>query len=70
VSQQDSACSEISSNLTNVATSTGSIAKDIAGMRDTSDGTSKNAHEARSAATELANVATQLNSLVGRFKVS
>ncbi|HWF38275.1 MAG TPA: methyl-accepting chemotaxis protein [Candidatus Acidoferrales bacterium] len=70
VEQQTATADQMSKNLAEAARSSDAITKNISGVAHVAESTSSKAHESLRAATELAQMSTQLRELVGQFKVN
>ena len=57
-------------NVSEAAKGAGEISDNISGVAQAADGTSARAQESHKAAQDLAEVAAQLSSLMGQFKVT
>jgi len=69
VEQQSATTNEMTRNLTDAASGSGEIARNIEAVAEAARGTSMSALESQKAANELAEMAVQLRSLVGEFKI-
>jgi methyl-accepting chemotaxis protein len=69
VEEQTATTNEIGRNVTEAARGAGEIANNIAGVAMAAQSTTSGANDTRKAAKALAEMATQLQSLVARFKV-
>jgi methyl-accepting chemotaxis protein len=69
VEQQSATTNEMTRNVADAAKGSGEITQNIAGVADAARGTSSSAQESQKAAHELAEMAVQLHTLVGQFKV-
>jgi len=70
VEEQSATTNEMSRNVTEAAKGSTEITQNIAGVSEAAQGTSSSAHESMKAAQALAQMSTQLRSLVEHFKVS
>ena len=70
VEQQNATTNEMTRNVANAAKGSGEIAHNIEGVAQAAQGTSNSAQESQKAANELAEMAMQLRTLVGQFKVN
>src|SRR5579864_8268544 len=70
VEEQSATTNEMTRNVADAAKGSGEITQNIAGVAEAARGTSSNAQESQKAANELAEMAAQLNNLVGQFKIS
>jgi hypothetical protein len=69
VEQQTATTNEINRNATEVSRGAGEIARNISGVTGAAESTSKGASDTMSAAVGLAKMASQLQELVGRFRI-
>ena len=69
VEEQSATTSEISNNVSEAAKGSGEVAKNITGVAQAAQSTSSGASESLKAAQALAQMSTQLQSLVAQFKV-
>ena len=69
VEQQSATTNEMTRNVADAAKASGDITQNIEGVAEAARGTSSSAQESQRAANELAEMATQLQSLVGQFKI-
>jgi len=69
VEEQSATTSEISRNVSEAARGSGEVAKNISGVAQAAQSTSSGASESQKAAQSLAQMSTQLQELVGQFKV-
>ena len=69
VEEQSATTSEISNNVSEAARGSGEVAKNITGVAQAAQSTSSGATESLRAAQALAQMSTQLQSLVAQFKV-
>lgn len=69
VEEQSATTNEMMRNVADAAKGSGEITNNIAGVAEAARGTSSSAQESRKAATELAEMAVQLQSLVAQFKI-
>jgi len=70
VEQQSATTNEMMRNVTGAAKGSGEITQNIEAVAEAARGTSTSAQESQIAATELAEMAMQLHSLVGQFKIN
>ena len=56
-------------NVADAAKGSGEITQNIAGVAEAARGTSSSAQESQKAASQLAEMAEQLNNLVGQFRI-
>ena len=70
VEQQNATTNEMTRNVTDAAKGSGEIAHNIQGVAQAAQGTSNSAHESQKAANDLAEMAVQLRTLVGQFKIN
>ncbi len=70
VEEQSATTNEMTRNVADAAKGSGEITQNIAGVAEAAQGTSNSAHESQKASHELADMATQLQSLVAQFKIS
>ncbi len=70
VEEQNATTNEMTRNVANAAKGSGEIAHNIEGVAQAAQGTSNSAQESQKAANELAEMAMQLRTLVGQFKVN
>jgi methyl-accepting chemotaxis protein len=68
VEQQSATTNEMTRNVADAAKGSGEITHNIEGVAEAARGTSSRAQESQKAANELAEMATQLQSLVGQFR--
>jgi methyl-accepting chemotaxis protein len=69
VEEQSATTSEMSRNVTEAAKGSGEIARNIGGVARAAQSTSSGANDSQKAAQQLAVMSTQLQELVGQFKV-
>jgi len=69
VEQQSATTNEMTRNVADAAKSSGEITRNIEGVAEAARGTSSSAQESQKAANDLAEMAAQLHSLVGQFKL-
>jgi methyl-accepting chemotaxis protein len=69
VEEQSATTNEMTRNASEAATGAGNISANIGGVAQAADGTSVHAQESQKAAQDLADIAAQLSSLMGRFKI-
>jgi methyl-accepting chemotaxis protein len=69
VEEQSATTNEVTRNVADAAKGSGEITSNIAGVAQAAQGTSSSAQESQKAANELADLATQLRSLVEQFKI-
>ena len=69
VEQQSATTNEMTRNVADAAKGSGEITQNIEGVAQAARGTSTSAHESQKAASELADMASQLHNLVGQFKI-
>ena len=70
VEEQSATTNEMTRNVADAAKGSEEITRNIAGVADAARGTSASAQESQKAANELAEMAVQLRSLVGQFKIN
>ena len=70
VEEQSATTNEMSRNVTEAAKGSTEISQNIMGVAQAAQGTSSNAHESMKAAQSLAQMSTQLRSLVDQFKTT
>jgi methyl-accepting chemotaxis protein len=70
VEEQSATTNEMTRNVTGAAKGSGEITQNIEGVAEAARGTSTSAQESQIAASELAEMAMQLHSLVGHFKIA
>ena len=70
VEQQGATTNEMSRNVTEAAKGSTEISQNILGVAQAAQGTSSRAHESLKAASQLAQMSTQLRELVEQFKVN
>jgi methyl-accepting chemotaxis protein len=70
VEQQNATTNEMTRNVADAAKGSGEIAHNIEGVAQAAQGTSNSAQESQKAANELAEMAVQLRTLVGQFKIN
>jgi methyl-accepting chemotaxis protein len=70
VQEQSATTDEMSRNVSEAAIRSTEISHNIAGVAQAAQGTSSRAHESMKAAAQLAQMSTQLRSLVDQFKLS
>jgi methyl-accepting chemotaxis protein len=68
VDQQKTTTNEMARNVTEAANGAGEIVKNISGVADAAQSTSHGAGDTQKAAASLAQMSTELRTLVGRFK--
>jgi methyl-accepting chemotaxis protein len=69
VEEQSATTSEMSRNVTEAAKGSGEVAKNITGVAQAAQSTSSGASDSQKAAQQLARMSTDLQALVGQFKV-
>jgi methyl-accepting chemotaxis protein len=69
VEEQSATTHEMTRNTSEAATGAGNISANIGGVAQAADGTSAHAQDSQKAAQDLADIAAQLSSLMGRFKI-
>jgi methyl-accepting chemotaxis protein len=69
VEEQSATTNEMTRNVADAAKGSGEITHNIEGVAEAARGTSSSAQESQKAANELAEMATQLQSLVGQFRI-
>lgn len=69
VEEQSATTNEMSRNVTEAAQGSGAISQNIQGVAEAADSTNRGANETQKASQGLAEMAAQLRTLVGRFKV-
>ena len=69
VEEQSATTGEMARNVTEAANGASTIASNISGVAQAAQDTSTNVGEAQTATQQLASMASQLNDLVGKFKV-
>jgi len=69
VEEQSATTNEMTRNVADAAKGSGEISHNIEGVAQAAQGTSSSAQESQKAANQLAEMAEQLNNLVGRFKI-
>ena len=69
VEEQSATTNEMTRNVADAAKGSGEITHNIAGVAEAARGTSTSAQESQKAANDLAEMATQLQGLVGQFKI-
>jgi len=69
VEEQSATTSEMSRNVAEAAKGSGQITENVHGMAQAAQSTSSSAHDSQKAAAQLAEMSTQLQGLVDRFKV-
>jgi methyl-accepting chemotaxis protein len=69
VEQQNATTNQMSQDLAEAARGSDAITRNISGVAQVAQGTTSRAHESLKAATELAQMSTELRELVGQFKV-
>jgi hypothetical protein len=69
VEEQSATTNEMTRNVTDAEKGSGEITQNIAGVAEAARGTSSSAQEWQKAASQLAEMAAQLNNLVGQFKI-
>jgi methyl-accepting chemotaxis protein len=69
VEEQTATTNEMSRSIADAATGSSEIARNIAGVADAAKDTSSGANDSQKEATELASMASELQTLVGDFKV-
>ena len=69
VEEQSATTNEMTRNVADAAKGSGEITQNIEGVAEAARGTSSSAQESQKAANELAEMAAQLHSLVGQFKL-
>jgi methyl-accepting chemotaxis protein len=69
VEEQSATTNEMTRNVADAAKGSGEITRNIEGVAEAARGTSSSAQESQKAANELAEMAAQLHSLVGQFKL-
>jgi len=69
VEEQSATTNEMTRNVADAAKGSGEITNNIAGVAEAARGTSTSAQESQKAANDLAEMASQLHSLVGQFKL-
>ena len=69
VEEQSATTNEMTRNVTEAATGSSQIMRNIEGMADAARGTTSSSKELQKAASELAQMAEQLRRLVGQFKI-
>jgi len=70
VEEQSATTNEMTRNVADAAKGSGDITQNISGVASAAQGTSSSAQESQKAATDLADMAAQLRSLVEQFKIS
>ncbi len=70
VEEQSATTNEMTRNVTDAAKGSGEITHNIAGVAEAARGTSNSAQESQKAASELAEMAVQLQGLVSQFRIS
>jgi methyl-accepting chemotaxis protein len=70
VEEQSATTNEMSRNVTEAAKGSNEITQNIAGVSHAAQGTSSSAHESMKAAHQLAEMSTELRSLVEKFKIN
>jgi methyl-accepting chemotaxis protein len=70
VEEQSATTNEMTRNVADAAKGSEEITHNIAGVAEAARGTSSSAQESQKAANELAEMAVQLRSLVGQFRIS
>ena len=70
VEEQSATTNEMSRNVTEAAKGSTEISRNIVGVAQAAQGTSSNSHESMKAAQALAQMSTQLRSLVDQFKLT
>ena len=70
VEEQSATTNEMTRNVADAAKGSGEITHNIEGVADAARGTSSSAQESQKAANELAEMAVQLHTLVGQFKIN
>ncbi len=70
VEEQSATTNEMTRNVADAAKGSEEITHNIAGVAEAARGTSSSAQESQKAANELAEMAVQLRSLVGQFKIN
>jgi methyl-accepting chemotaxis protein len=68
VEQQNATTNEMSRNVSEAANGAGEIVKNIAGVAEAAESTSRGAGDSQAAAGSLARMSAELRELVGRFK--
>ncbi len=69
VEEQSATTNEMTRNVADAAKGSGEITQNIAGVAEAAQGTSSSAQESQKAASQLAEMAEQLNRLVGQFRI-
>jgi len=69
VEEQSATTNEMTRNVADAAKGSGEITQNIAGVAEAARGTSSSAQESQKAASQLAEMAAQLNNLVSQFKI-
>jgi methyl-accepting chemotaxis protein len=69
IEEQTATTNEMGRNVNDAANAGDEIAKSVLGVAKTAENTTLAAHQARAAAKSLAEMASELHSLVGRFKI-
>ncbi|MGA7905966.1 MAG: methyl-accepting chemotaxis protein [Candidatus Sulfotelmatobacter sp.] len=69
VEEQSATTNEMTRNVADAAKGSGEITQNIAGVAEAARGTSSSAQESQKAASQLAEMAEQLRSLVAQFKI-
>jgi methyl-accepting chemotaxis protein len=69
VEQQSATTNEMTRNVADAAKGSGEITQNIERVAEAARGTSSSAQESQKAASELADIASQLHNLVGQFKI-
>jgi len=70
VEEQSATTNEMTRNVADAAKGAGEITHNIEGVAEAARGTSSSAQESQKAANELAEMATQLHTLVGQFRIN
>jgi methyl-accepting chemotaxis protein len=69
VEEQSATTNEMTRNASEAANGAGNISENIGGVAQAADGTSARAQESQRSAQDLAEIAAQLSTLMGRFKI-